>query len=139
MDEPVIKKDNIAFGILLLIILSAIYIWLSSIYFLDYINRKDIIKIHFSQFFILFSPLLLYFSFIGIMVLLNKEKVLRKYKLFRVLVYFFLALAFFSFVFLIIGSIYMDKELMSEGYIKCQKSSFRSSTIYVFDAALCKK
>ncbi len=95
MDELVIKKDNIAFGVLLLIIISAIYIWLSSIYFLDYINRKDIIKIHFSQLFILFAPLLLYFSFIGIMVLLNKEKVLRKYKLFRVLVYFFLALAFF--------------------------------------------
>ncbi|MGJ7065978.1 DUF1240 domain-containing protein [Morganella morganii] len=33
----------------------------------------------------------------------------------------------------------MDKELMSEGYIKCQKSSFRSSTVYVIDAVLCKK
>lgn len=37
MDEPVKKKYNIAFAVLLLIMLSAVYIWLSSVYFLDYI------------------------------------------------------------------------------------------------------
>ena len=50
MDEPVKKKYNIALTVLLLIVLSAVYIWLSSVYFLDYINRNDIIKVHFSQF-----------------------------------------------------------------------------------------
>lgn len=65
MDEPVKKKYNIALAVLLLIMLSAVYIWLSSVYFLDYINRSDIIKVNFSQFFILFVPLFLYFSFFG--------------------------------------------------------------------------
>lgn len=37
MDEPVKKKYNIALAVLLLIMLSAVYIWLSSAYFLDYI------------------------------------------------------------------------------------------------------
>ncbi len=37
MDEPVKKKYNIALAVLLLIMLSAVYIWLSSVYFLDYI------------------------------------------------------------------------------------------------------
>lgn len=68
MDEPVKKKYNIAFAVLLLIMLSAVYIWLSSVYFLGYINRIDIIKVHFSQFFILFVSLFLYFSFIGILI-----------------------------------------------------------------------
>ncbi|MEM8368857.1 hypothetical protein Q4R87_09445, partial [Morganella morganii] len=71
MDEPVKKKYNIALTVLLLIVLSAVYIWLSSVYFLDYINRNDIIKVHFSQFFVLLVPLFLYFSFIGILMLLN--------------------------------------------------------------------
>ncbi|WP_250326587.1 DUF1240 domain-containing protein [Morganella morganii] len=137
MDEPVKKKYNIVFAVLLLIMLSAVYIWLLSVYFLDYINRSDIIKVHFSQFFILFVPLFLYFSFAGTLVFLNKEMVLKKHKFFKVLFFVFLSLAVFSFAFLIIGSAYMDKELISEGYIKCPKASFRSSTIYVTDAELC--
>ncbi|MEM8294141.1 DUF1240 domain-containing protein, partial [Morganella morganii] len=139
MDEPVKKKYNIALTVLLLIVLSAVYIWLSSVYFLDYINRNDIIKVHFSQFFVLLVPLFLYFSFIGILMLLNKEIMLKKYKFFKVLLFISLSLAVFSFVFLIIGSTYMDKELMSERYIKCPKASFRSSTVYVADTGLCKK
>ena len=139
MDEPVKKKYNIALTVLLLIVLSAVYIWLSSVYFLDYINRNDIIKVHFSQFFVLLVPLFLYFSFIGILMLLNKEIMLKKYKFFKVLLFISHSLAVFSFVFLIIGSTYMDKELMSERYIKCPKASFRSSTVYVADTGLCKK
>ncbi|WP_235845355.1 DUF1240 domain-containing protein [Morganella psychrotolerans] len=48
-------------------------------------------------------------------------------------------IAALSFVFVVIGPIYMDDDLISKGYIKCQKTSFRSSTIYVVDAGLCKK
>ncbi|MEM8366366.1 DUF1240 domain-containing protein, partial [Morganella morganii] len=95
--------------------------------------------VHFSQFFVLLVPLFLYFSFIGILMLLNKEIMLKKYKFFKVLLFISLSLAVFSFVFLIIGSTYMDKELMSERYIKCPKASFRSSTVYVADTGLCKK
>lgn len=40
MDEPVKKKYNIAFMALLLIVLSVFYIWLSVVYFSDYINKK---------------------------------------------------------------------------------------------------
>lgn len=50
MDEPVKKKYNIVFTVLLLIVLSAVYIWLSVVYFSDYINKKDIIKVHIGQF-----------------------------------------------------------------------------------------
>ncbi len=80
MDEPVKKKYNIAFMVLLLIVLSAVYIWLSVVYFSDYINKKDIIKVHIGQFFILSVPLLLYFASGSIMIFLNKEKFLKKHK-----------------------------------------------------------
>ncbi|HCC5747633.1 TPA: DUF1240 domain-containing protein, partial [Morganella morganii] len=46
---------------------------------------------------------------------------------------------FFHFILLIIGPMYMDKKLISEGYIECPKASFRSSTVYVADTGLCKK
>ncbi len=139
MDEPVKKKYNIAFMALLLIMLSVFYIWLSVVYFSDYINKKDIIKVHIGQFFILSVPLLLYFASGSIMIFLNKENFLKKHKFFKLLFFIFLSLAVFSFAFLIIGSAYMDKELMSERYIKYPKASFRSSTVYVADTGLCKK
>ncbi|HIH4846083.1 TPA: DUF1240 domain-containing protein [Morganella morganii] len=69
----------------------------------------------------------------------NKENLLKKHKFFKVLLYMFLSLAVFLFILLIIGPMYMDKELISEGYIKCAKASFRSSTVYVVDTGLCKK
>lgn len=139
MDELVKKKYNIAFTVLLLIVLSAVYIWLSVVYFSDYINKKDIIKVHIGQFFILSVPLLLYFASGSIMIFLNKEKFLKKHKFFKVLFYIFLSLTIFSFILLIIGPMYMDKKLISEGYIECPKASFRSSTVYVADTGLCKK
>ncbi len=83
MDEPVKKKYNIVFTVLLLIVLSAVYIWLSVVYFSDYINKKDIIKVHIGQFFILSVPLLLYFASGSIMIFLNKEKFLKKHNFFR--------------------------------------------------------
>ncbi|MET4867257.1 Uncharacterised protein [Morganella morganii] len=100
MDELVKKKYNIAFSVLLLIVLSAVYIWLSVVYFSDYINKKDIIKVHIGQFFILSVPLLLYFASGSIMIFLNKEKFLKKHKFFKVLFYIFLSLAIFSFYFI---------------------------------------
>ncbi|ETO42103.1 hypothetical protein X965_04780 [Morganella sp. EGD-HP17] len=100
MDEPVKKKYNIAFMALLLIMLSVFYIWLSVVYFSDYINKKDIIKVHIGQFFILSVPLLLYFASGSIMIFLNKEKFLKKHKFFKVLFYIFLSLAIFSFYFI---------------------------------------
>lgn len=68
MDELVKKKYNMAFMALLLIMLSVFYIWLSVVYFSDYINKKDIIKVHIGQFFILSVPLLLYFTSGSIMI-----------------------------------------------------------------------
>lgn len=133
------KKYNIAFMALLLIMLSVFYIWLSVVYFSDYINKKDIIKVHIGQFFILSVPLLLYFASGSIMIFFNKENLLKKHKFFKVLLYMFLSLAVFSFILLIIGPMYMDKKLISEGYIKCPKASFRSSTVYVVGTGLCKK
>lgn len=100
MDELVKKKYNIAFTVLLLIVLSAVYIWLSVVYFSDYINKKDIIKVHIGQFFILSVPLLLYFASGSIMIFLNKEKFLKKHKFFKVLFHIFLSLAIFSFYFI---------------------------------------
>lgn len=139
MDNSIKEKCNIAFGTTLLLIVSAVFIWLSSIYFFDFLNKKDIIKVHFSMFFILCVPLLLYFSFGGFMILMNKESILRKYRCFKKILYLLLGVAVLSFVFLIIGQKYMDSELISRGYTKCPKSSFRSSTIYVIDAELCRK
>lgn len=78
MDEPVKKKYNIAFMALLLIVLSVFYIWLSVVCFSDYINKKDIIKVHIGQFFILSVPLLLYFASGSIIIFLNKENLLKK-------------------------------------------------------------
>lgn len=95
MDELVKKKYNIAFTVLLLIVLSAVYIWLSSVYFLDYINRNDIIKVHFSQFFVLFVPLFLYFLFIGILILLNKEIMLKNINFSKCYFLFFFLWLFF--------------------------------------------
>lgn len=99
MDEPVKKKYNIVFAVLLLIMLSAVYIWLSSVYFLDYINRSDIIKVHFSQFFILFVPLFLYFSFAGTLVFLNKEMVLKNINFSKFYFLFFFLWRFFLLLF----------------------------------------
>lgn len=95
MDEPVKKKYNIAFMALLLIMLSVFYIWLSVVYFSDYINKKDIIKVHIGQFFILSVPLLLYFASGSIMIFLNKENLLKKHKISKCyFVYFFFWLFF---------------------------------------------
>lgn len=139
MDNSIKEKFNIAFGTTLLLIVSAVFIWMSSVYFFDYLNNKDIIKIHFSMFFILCVPLLLYFSFGGFMILMNKESILRKYGVFKKILNVLLGIAALSLLFLIIGQRYIDNELISKGYIKCPKASFRSSTIYVIDAELCKK
>ncbi|MET4888967.1 DUF1240 domain-containing protein [Morganella morganii] len=73
------------------------------------------------------------------MILMNKESILRKYRCFKKILYLLLGVAALSFVFLIIGQKYMDSELISRGYTKCPKSSFRSSTIYVIDAELCRR
>lgn len=51
MDDSIKKKYNIAFGVFLLLIMAIVFIWLPSIYFFGYINKEDIIKIHFSMFF----------------------------------------------------------------------------------------
>ncbi|WP_228519536.1 DUF1240 domain-containing protein [Morganella morganii] len=91
------------------------------------------------MFFILCVPLLLYFSFGGFMILMNKESILRKYGFFKKILNVLLGIAALSFLFLIIGQRYMDSELISKGYTKCPKASFRSSAIYVTDAELCKK
>ena len=139
MDNSIKEKCNIAVGVFLLLIISAVFIWISSVYFFDFLNKKDIVKVHFSMFFILCVPLLLYFSFGGLIILMNKESILRKYGFFKKILYLLLGVAALSFVFLIIGQKYMDSELISSGYTKCSKASFRSSTVYVIDAALCRK
>lgn len=139
VDNSIKEKFNIAFVVFLLLIVSTVFIWVSSIYFFDFLNKKDIVKVHFSMFFILCVPLLLYFSFGGVMILMNKESILRKYGFFKKILNVLLGIAALSFLFLIIGQRYMDNELISEGYTKCPKASFRSSTIYVIDAELCKK
>lgn len=91
------------------------------------------------MFFILCVPLLLYFSFGRFMILMNKESILRKYGFFKKILNVLLGIAALYFLFLIIGQRYMDNELISKGYTKCPKASFRSSAIYVTDAELCKK
>ncbi|WP_413482215.1 DUF1240 domain-containing protein [Morganella psychrotolerans] len=139
VDDSIKKKYNIDFGVFLLLIMSVVFIWLPSIYFLGYINKEDIVKIHVGMFFILCVPLLLYFSFGGIMILINKEMLLRKYSFFKETLNVLSCIAVLSFVFAVIGPVYMDNDLISKGYIKCRETSFRSSTIYVIDAKLCKK
>lgn len=139
MDNSIKKRINIAFGTALLLIVSVVFIWVSSVYFFDFLNKKDIVKVHFSMFFILCVPLLLYFSFGGFMILMNKESILRKYGFFKKILNVLLGIAALSFLFLIIGQRYMDSELISKGYTKCPKASFRSSTVYVADTGLCKK
>ena len=129
VDDSIKKKYNIAFGVFFLLIMSVIFIWLPSIYFFGYINKEDIIKIHVGMFFILCVPLLLYFSFGGIMILINKEMLLRKYSFFKETLNVLSCIAVLSFVFAVIGPIYMDDDLISKGYIKCRETSFRTSTI----------
>ncbi len=139
MDNSIKERINIAFGTALLLIVSVVFIWVSSVYFFDFLNKKDIVKVHFSMFFILCVPLLLYFSFGGFMIFMNKESILRKYGFFKKILNVLLGIAALSFLFLIIGQRYMDSELISKGYTKCPKASFKSSAIYVTDAELCKK
>lgn len=139
MDNSIKERINIAFGTALLLTVSVVFIWVSSVYFFDFLNKKDIVKVHFSMFFILCVPLLLYFSFGGFMILMNKESILRKHGFLKKMLNVLLGIAALSFLFLIIGQRYMDSELISKGYTKCPKASFRSSTVYVVDTGLCKK
>lgn len=139
MDKPIISKVKLFFGFVFIFSLSVSIFLIFTYYIADYINEREIVKVHFSMFFILCVPLLLYFSFGGFMILMNKESILRKYEFFKKILNVLLGIAALSFLFLIIGQRYMDNELISEGYTKCPKASFRSSTIYVIDAELCKK
>lgn len=73
------------------------------------------------------------------MMLINIDMVISNKNIFKKIFKVLVCIAALSFVFAVIGPIYMDDDLISRGYIKCRETSFRSSTIYVVDAGLCEK
>lgn len=139
MGDEIKNKKELVFGLLILIFISFSYTYMAGIYFCEYINESDVVKIHFAMFFIFFIPVLIYFSVIIVMMLINIDVVISNKNIFKKIFKVLVCIAALSFVFVVIGPIYMDDNLISKGYIKCQKTSFRSSTIYVVDASLCKK
>lgn len=139
VDNKIKNKKNLIFGLFLFILISCVYTYIVGVYYYNYISQTDVVKIHFSMFFISLVPMLIYFTIIIVIMLIDIKLVSSNNKIFKIIFKILVCVAALSFVFVIIGPQYMDSELISKGYIKCSKSSFRSSAVYMIDAELCRK
>ncbi|HDT1128075.1 TPA: DUF1240 domain-containing protein [Morganella morganii subsp. morganii] len=139
MDNKIKNKKSLIFGLFLFIFISCVYTYIVGVYYYNYISQSNVVKIHFSMFFISLVPMLIYFSIIIVIMLIDIKLVSSNSKIFKIIFKVLACVAALSFVFAIIGPQYMNDELISSGYTKCPKSSFRTSTVYVIDAELCRR
>ena len=127
VDKPIISKVKLFFGFVFIFSLSVSVFLIFAYYTADYINESEVVKVYPPLFFVFFVPLLMYFSFIILIVIFRR--------IFKFLAFF----AVLSFVFMIIGPMYMDSNLISKGYIKCHSTPIKLQTVYVINESLCGK
>lgn len=139
VDKPIISKVKLFFGFVFIFFLSVSIFLIFSYYISDYINEREVVKVYPPLFFVFSAPLLMYVSFIILIVMVNKEIIVSSVSIFRRIFKFLAFFAALSFVFMIIGPMYMDSNLISKGYIKCHSTPIKLQTVYVIDAELCKK
>ncbi|MCU6355671.1 DUF1240 domain-containing protein, partial [Morganella morganii] len=77
--------------------------------------------------------------FIILIVMINKEIIVSRVSIFRRIFKFLAFFAVLSFVFMIIGPMYMGSNLISKGYIKCHSTPIKLQTVYVINESLCGK
>lgn len=139
MDSSSKNKIKIILTIFTLMLIPGLLFYFSIVTINDYINKENIVKIYPGLFFVFFAPLIIYISFGLFMMLINKGELLSKNKVFNKILNVLVCFSIFSFIFVVIGPMYIDDDLISKGYIRCQVSSFKSPGIYVIDSSLCKK
>lgn len=139
VDKPIISKVKLFFGFVFIFSLSVSVFLIFSYYTADYINESEVVKVYPPLFFVFFVPLLMYFSFIILIVMINKEIIVSRVSIFRRIFKFLAFFSALSFVFMIIGPMYMDSNLISKGYIKCHSTPIKLQTVYVINESLCGK
>lgn len=137
--DLVVNRYKMFFWSVFFMFLSFSSVFIFVYYIIDYLNLNDVVKVYPPIFFVFSSPLLMYFSFITFIISINKSWVLSNNDVLKKIFKYLLCVVALSFIFVIAGPAYIDDDLISKGYIKCQKSSMKLQVIYVVDADLCKK
>lgn len=139
VDKPIISKVKLFFGFVFIFSLSVSVFLIFAYYTADYINESEVVKVYPPLFIVFSAPLLMYFSFVILIMIINREVLVLKILIFRRIFKFLAFFAVLSFIFMIIGPMYMDSNLISKGYIKCHSTPIKLQTVYVIDAELCRK
>ncbi len=139
VDKPTISKVKLFFWFVFIFSLSISVFFIFTYYIFDYINESEVVKVYPPLFFVFSAPLLMYFSFVILIMIINREVLGSKILIFRRIFKFLAFFAALSFVFMIIGPMYMDSNLISKGYIKCHSTPIKLQTVYVINESLCGK
>ncbi|MBG6016842.1 DUF1240 domain-containing protein [Proteus mirabilis] len=130
-----INSLKLIFSSILLLLLAIYGFYVSITHYLDYFLMKD--KILFSFLTGLFgfgSPIILYFSYFGIILAYQKTPTKKAIKAANYLA----GIAIFGVFFSLFFSFYIQINLVSKGYYSCDKPSIFAPNKYVVSKAMCK-
>ncbi|WP_445375251.1 DUF1240 domain-containing protein [Photorhabdus tasmaniensis] len=131
MDD--INKTKLYLGIILLVFMTALFLFFSLNDYVGFFRRDDIITFSWkSAGFIWFTPVLIYLAYILHRISIGNMKRLNS-KVGDYISYVSIA-GFFLTLFV---SFYVDDKLKDEGYVTCSKSSWMAPNKYIKDILLC--
>ncbi|MDR0218313.1 MAG: DUF1240 domain-containing protein [Enterobacteriaceae bacterium] len=128
-----VNKMKLYFGMLFFIFISALVSFFSLYDYIGFFRRWHIIRFSWKSAGIIWSaPVFIYFSYMLLMISLNKEKSLNS----KVGDYI-ACITIIGFTLTLFMSFYVDDKLRTEGYLICSKSSWMDNNKYVKNISLC--